>query len=408
MSADPPLRRPRNLPKPPADVDELTVGFGSFTYRRVDPLPPEEREAVSVNNDIDPALPRISIITCTHNRPDMLRGAAGSVRAQTRGDWEHLVADAGSMVPGADDALAEVAADPRAGVHRLGDLGDQPARAWNYLLDRARGKYISFLDDDNGLEPNYLEILAGVLDDHPETDVVTCGFIALEQGMRLPNHLNLQTGELIKRRNTVDTGCFMIRREAMERIGYFPEDIRTNEDWAMVRRMASCLRMEHRPECLMTYRVHEGQRMRRCEQLGNTRDKVKIEGSAWPGHIGVRVHAADGNASLRPLAEIPWVGDGPEIGIVFAGGDAARLVSAAEASKSLLILPGGGDVAAAASVAKKFCRDVWGLARDEGEAAALRAVVEGRVVTCGEALDRCRLTRVLNCVRSPRFGAVIP
>src|SRR3990167_4520840 len=109
MSADPPLRRPHSLPKQP---------------------PPEECESVSVTVDIDSwsrhlgyteardlqdpgpdhAFPRISIITCTHNRPDMLRGAAGSVRAQTRGDWEHLVADAGSMVPGADDAPAPGAA----------------------------------------------------------------------------------------------------------------------------------------------------------------------------------------------------------------------------------------------------------------------------------------------------------
>jgi len=105
----------------------------------------------------DPATgpPTFSVIVPTYRRPDLLAEAVTSVLAQTRDDWECLVVDDGGGLDLDPD-------DPRIRVlHRAQPGG--PAAARNTGVQAARGRWLTFLDDDDRYTPRRLELAAAGL-----------------------------------------------------------------------------------------------------------------------------------------------------------------------------------------------------------------------------------------------------
>lgn len=316
----------------------------------------------------------ISILTCTYNRPEMLDRCTASVRSQMRGDWEHLITDDGSTDSAQERLLVALAGDHRVRVRQRPHV-NQPARYWNEMIDLARGDYICFLDDDNEMRPVYLETMAGALDAHPDIDVVTCG-MTLDDGHEF--HKNLDTASEIWKQNTIDNGCFMIRREAMQRIGYYPLCIHTLEDWALMRRAAAILRMEHLPVCLTRYHEHGKTRSKNIDEHGLARDAAWIKAQTWAPTVGVRVFGSDALAEAARL--IPWVREGTDL-----------------------------DVEVGQVIHVRSSDGLWIVAKDEAEMERYRSAFGARRIACffdGSDLHR-RLKWVLNCVRSHRYEAVI-
>lgn len=103
-------------------------------------------------------MPGISVIVPVYQAEQFLPACAGSVTNQTFSDWELLLVDDGCTdgSPALCDALA--AADSRVrALHQPRNAGVSEAR--NRGLREARGEYIAFLDADDALEPQALEIL---------------------------------------------------------------------------------------------------------------------------------------------------------------------------------------------------------------------------------------------------------
>jgi glycosyltransferase involved in cell wall biosynthesis len=95
--------------------------------------------------------PTFSVIITTYARPRYLSEAVRSVLDQTVADFECLVVDDASPEP------AETCEDPRVRVIRRASNGG-PAAARNTGLDQARGRFVTFLDDDDIYAPTRLEI----------------------------------------------------------------------------------------------------------------------------------------------------------------------------------------------------------------------------------------------------------
>jgi len=109
-------------------------------------------------------MPKISVITPTYNRADVLPRALKSVQRQTFQDYEHIVVDDGSS----DDTEQIVSdhAHDRLRYHKL-EQNRGPAAALNHGVTVARGKYISILDSDDRYVPERLEVTNRVLDAQP-------------------------------------------------------------------------------------------------------------------------------------------------------------------------------------------------------------------------------------------------
>lgn len=119
--------------------------------------------------------PLISVVVTTHNRPTLLERALDSVAAQTEQDVEVLVVDDGStperamsnqeLVRGYDERFRYILR-PLEGVRH----GCGVAR--NEGVFSARGRYVTFLDDDDfWCDSTHLEVAAGCLRDHPDIDM---------------------------------------------------------------------------------------------------------------------------------------------------------------------------------------------------------------------------------------------
>jgi predicted AlkP superfamily phosphohydrolase/phosphomutase len=109
----------------------------------------------------------VSVILPTHDRPDQLRRAIASVEAQRYPHWELVVVDDGCET-GAPVVAA--VADPRITYRAVPHGGVCAAR--NIGLDLATGEIITYLDDDNTLDPGWLHAVAWAFAHHPEHDTL--------------------------------------------------------------------------------------------------------------------------------------------------------------------------------------------------------------------------------------------
>jgi len=111
--------------------------------------------------------PRISVVICTHNpAPERLLATLEALKAQTipPGDWEAILVDnASTRFPAAELLALHAPADCR--VARESELGLTAARKRG--LREARAPLIVFVDDDNVLEPDYLEASIALMDSDP-------------------------------------------------------------------------------------------------------------------------------------------------------------------------------------------------------------------------------------------------
>jgi glycosyltransferase involved in cell wall biosynthesis len=111
--------------------------------------------------------PLISVVTTAYNRAHTIGSTIDSVQAQTLGDFEHLIAtDAGSS----DDTAAVVdrlaARDDRIRVIHHAHT-NQPGGI-NIALEKARGRYVCFIDSDDVMLPRYLELMIAPWREDPE------------------------------------------------------------------------------------------------------------------------------------------------------------------------------------------------------------------------------------------------
>ena len=98
--------------------------------------------------------PLVSVVTPAWNAAATLPATLASVLAQTRPDWELLVADDGSTDASPAIAAAWAARDPR--IRPLPGPRQGPAAARNRAIRAARGRFLAFLDADDCWRPEKL------------------------------------------------------------------------------------------------------------------------------------------------------------------------------------------------------------------------------------------------------------
>ena len=216
--------------------------------------------------------PIVSIILTSHNRLDLLTEAINSIFKQTMADWELLIIDDFSTEPGVIEVLNKAKKDPRVRAFRTNYDVDNISVLWNLALDRAKGRYISFLDDDNFKRSSFCEELSKYLDEHPEFEAVACFNEYMKEDKLTggifdsPKYANKYN---ILKNNQIDSGCIMIRRTVVDKIGWFDERLKTAEDWDYVKRImfqTTGFGIIEKP--LAIYRWHKENRQYRSESLG--------------------------------------------------------------------------------------------------------------------------------------------
>ena len=114
----------------------------------------------------------VSVLMLTHNRETMVGRAIDSILAQSFTDFELIIIDNGSADQSGKIAGEYAKKDERIRVFRRNDSNIGAGR--NMALDMARGKYLTFIDDDDWAEPDFLEFLVKLLEED-NADVAICG-----------------------------------------------------------------------------------------------------------------------------------------------------------------------------------------------------------------------------------------
>ena len=108
----------------------------------------------------------LSVIICTHNpRSDYFGRTLEALQGQTlpRDAWEMLVVDNHSKQPVQE--RFDFSWHHQARVVREGTLGLTPARLCG--IREARGELLVFVDDDNVLDPDFLEVAQKIASERP-------------------------------------------------------------------------------------------------------------------------------------------------------------------------------------------------------------------------------------------------
>lgn len=203
------------------------------------------------------------MIIPTYNRRDLLPRALDSVLAQTRSVDEIIVIDDGST-DGTDEMLRARYGDrvryvwqPNAGV----------SAARNHGLRLAQGRYLALLDSDDLWLPTKTELQVAFLEARPDFGMVVCDVERIDGDYR---HI-----DVLRRRDTVREdgwalrwilhnpalvpASVLLRREVVDQLGGFDEQLRTAEDLEFHLRVARHWKIGVVEEALVrAMRGHEG------------------------------------------------------------------------------------------------------------------------------------------------------
>jgi len=144
---------------------------------------------------------------------------------QTLKPTEIMVVDDGSR----DDTVSvSVARFPGVGLLRQEPLGRGHAR--NRGASATSAEYLLFLDADDLLRPNSLELMAAVLDDQPGVDMVVGRTIEFADTAHPPQQGARATEQVVRVRLL---GASLMRRSLWDRVGTFDTSLASREaiDW---------------------------------------------------------------------------------------------------------------------------------------------------------------------------------
>lgn len=191
--------------------------------------------------------PTFSVIVAAYESAGRIPLTLRSVLGQSRSDLELVVVDDGS-----EDETAEVVErmaqrDARLRLIRQSNRGTAGAR--NRGIEDSRGRYLSFLDDDDFWLPTYLERVGAALAADPSAGVGFCDAWVLDASSgrvgsrsalerfarpirRLPERIaSSEALPALLRVNFLTTCATTVTREALEVAGPLDPSIRGADDW---------------------------------------------------------------------------------------------------------------------------------------------------------------------------------
>jgi glycosyltransferase involved in cell wall biosynthesis len=210
----------------------------------------------------DPAaVPRVSVLVRTKDRPGLLAEALESLRRQTFSDFEVILVNDGGPLGAASLEQAPgrgltIVVPPRPGGR---------ARALNAGLAAAKGTYAAYLDDDDLYLPEHLESLVHFLDGSDEYGGAYGSVRQIEQvlgedgkyrdGRELHVYAHATDANRVLYKNDVPLIALMHRRDLAEKAGGFDESQELYEDWDFLIRLSVLTRLRHLPRVTAVYRV---------------------------------------------------------------------------------------------------------------------------------------------------------
>ncbi len=285
---------------------------------------------------------KVSIITPCYNSEKYVGRTIESVRAQTLSDWEHIIVDDGSTDSSAAVVERYLPQDRRLRLVRRVNSGCAQARNAGFRACSPDSQYLLFLDADDCLEPEMLEVVNRYLEVHPQVGMTHCShqFIDAEDhviteqdaGMtwsarRVPHGLGIRSlradepqtpFEAVFALAGIIPSLAVFRRSIYESTPGWDEEMGIiYEDVSLYLHMALRSEVHYIPQKLVCYRIHPRQTSAVSEKFsaherklyakwqrpdGLTREQQEQVEKAWAFREGRLIPFAGFAAARRHLA----------------------------------------------------------------------------------------------------------
>ncbi|BEV72222.1 MULTISPECIES: glycosyltransferase [unclassified Paludibacterium] len=206
--------------------------------------------------------PFFSVIVAAYKRPRMLQDAVASILAQTCQDFEVLVVnDGGDMM---ENTVEWAGRDPRITYVRQPNRGLSAAR--NTAIKLARGQFVCFLDDDDLMQPNHLQVLRDGLVANPECVVYTGAELVTEsvdKGVRREvkrsRYFVHEDYDMVRLQvaNYLPVNIYAFARAWFDQVGVFDETLTALEDWDLLIRLSRATQFIHLQQTTVEVRQRE-------------------------------------------------------------------------------------------------------------------------------------------------------
>lgn len=204
-------------------------------------------------------MPRVSVIIPTYNRSELLVKAVSSVLDQSFGDFELLVIDDCST----DDTRAKIEGIGNSRVAYFRNPENKGVSgSRNFGIERSRGEFIAFLDDDDEWLPEKLEKQVGILDNSPSNlGLVYTGSLSVDlaTGSLIETTIPRYKGDVLNDLavlNFIPTSSVLIRRECFTKIGLFDENLSYGEDFDLWIRISTEFLIDYIRDPLLIHKDH--------------------------------------------------------------------------------------------------------------------------------------------------------
>lgn len=217
--------------------------------------------------------PLVTVVMPVYNGSAYLRQAIESVLSQSYGNFELIVVDDCST----DDSLqviARYAADARIVLLRNGaNAGVAASR--NRALARSRGRYVTFLDQDDVWLPRKLELQVAAMGAHPQVGLLHAEYARIDPAGQLmgrakdfPAARFANPDAAVEVRdvfaeifvsNDIQPLTSMIPRDVLDAVGHFDPRLRGTDDYELWLRIALRYPVAHLKTIVGFWRAHPTQ-----------------------------------------------------------------------------------------------------------------------------------------------------
>jgi len=208
----------------------------------------------------------VSVIIPTYNRVQLIAQAIDSVLSQTYRNFEIIVVDDGST-----DDTKQILIPYKDRITYIYQENQGGAAARNTGINRAKGKYIAFLDSDDLWFSPKLERQVEVLDNHDDFALIYTNIVYIDNAGRFfaPGYSSrmFRSGYLFKETLLRKVACghpptWLIRKTCLEDVGGFDPEFRTSHDRDMIVRISRKYQIYGIGDRLTIVRKHHRERLR--------------------------------------------------------------------------------------------------------------------------------------------------
>jgi|SRR5690606_5263855 len=177
--------------------------------------------------------PLVSVVIPAYNVENTIIETIESVSAQSYRNVQTIVIDDGSTDNTLETVRTFISDKPSMVIYTKQNEGLAATR--NYGVQYVEGEYLLFLDGDDLIDSEFIELCIAVCKSKPEVDIVTTQIQLFERENRVYTNQPFSQKALLRENCFVITS--LIRTSAFREIGMFDTTLKFHEDWDMWIRM---------------------------------------------------------------------------------------------------------------------------------------------------------------------------